>query len=125
MSFTLERVVFPILGVSYWQKAYNGADKLKDINTDYVEKSEGVIKIIMVTMIVLGVLLDILTCKYRRCARFIIYYEFIMTLLMSFVPINLGDLSNAFYVLNMCGNFCMFSCYIRREILACTIVLSI
>ena len=57
----------------------------------------------MITLLVVGVLLDLLAWKYRKLARFIIYYELIMNLLMSFVPINLGELSNPFYVLNTCG----------------------
>ena len=57
---------------------------------DFVNKSEGIIKIIMVTMIILGVLLDLLSWKYRQYARFIVIYELAITLLMSFVPTNLG-----------------------------------
>ena len=91
----------------------------------YVEKSEGIIKVIMIMLLVVGVLLDLLAWKYRKCARFIIYYELIMNLLMSLTPINLGELSNAFYVLNICGSFCIFACQLDIEIFACAIVLTL
>ena len=47
-------------------------------------------KSIMVAVIVLGVLLDLLSWKYRQYASYIVYFEMIYGILFSLAPVNLG-----------------------------------
>lgn len=79
----------------------------------------------MIVVIILGVLLDLLSWKYRKFARYIIYYEMIYGMLFSFVPVNLGDLSNPFYVLNIGVSFVLYACQVDVDIVSCTIALTI
>ena len=86
----LGRVVYPLMGLAYWQKAYEKLDEREDINLEFVKSSESIVKIAVVTMIVLGVLLDMLVWKAREFAYLILYYEMFGVLIQGFVPYDLG-----------------------------------
>ena len=86
----LGRVVYPLMGLAYWQKAYEKLDEREDINLEFVKSSESIVKIAVVTMIVLGVLLDMLVWRARKFANLILYYEMFGVLIQGFVPYDLG-----------------------------------
>ena len=60
------------------------------MNQDLVEQSKEYVKIMMVTMIPLGVILDVLAWRYRKLATLIVYYECFNALIQSFVPYDYG-----------------------------------
>ena len=67
-------------------------------------------KSIMVAVIVLGVLLDLLSWKYRQYASYIVYFEMIYGILFSLAPVNLGEISEPFYVMNIGMLYGLFAC---------------
>ena len=83
---TLTRIVYPILGVATWQKAYNDVDRIKDLNMDFVEKSREILKNIILVGIVFGLLLDLFVWVSRKYATWILYYEIIFLIPLSMLP---------------------------------------
>ena len=75
MIMMFSRIAYPILGIAYWQKAYEGVDDYDELNRDFVEKSEPILKMIMIVTIPFGVLLDILVWRRRHYAVWLFYYE--------------------------------------------------
>lgn len=88
---TFSRVVYPVLGIAHWQKAYNSRREYDNLNHEFIDKSEAVIKTIIIALIPVGVILDLLIWRYRHLANWVIYYEFVQILLQGFVPFQYGD----------------------------------
>ena len=61
------RVLWPILGIATWQKAYQSENlaTIPDLNLSFIENSELTIKVCLGILCVIGVLLDIFIYKYR------------------------------------------------------------
>ena len=118
------RIVYPILGIAYWQKAYKGKDKLDEqlLNQDFVDKSEPVIKIILISLIPIGVLLDILICRRRHLANLLFYYEMISILLQGFVPFDFGDFGMIMLLMLMIQTYITVACDLSRNVICCTVI---
>ena len=93
------RVVYPLLGIAYWQKAYEDKHELAHkatsdfdrINQEFVSATETYVKIAIYALIVLGVLLDIVVWKQRRFASWLLYYECVSFIVQGFVPFDYGN----------------------------------
>ena len=86
------RVLFPLLGVSYWQTAYKGQERFADkINVDFVEQIRPYIVTAIISLIPVGVILDIVAWRRREFAGWIFYYELVSNLVQAFVPFDYGD----------------------------------
>ena len=66
-------------------------EEYEELNRDFVEKSEPIIKIVLIALIPIGVLLDVLIWRRRQFANWLLYYELVSILLQGFVPFNFGD----------------------------------
>ena len=85
------RTAYPILGIAVWQQAFDGRTKNEDINQDFIDNYESIIKTVIIGLIPFGIVLD-LVCYWRRdFARFIFYYELTNLFVQGFVPNDRGD----------------------------------
>lgn len=87
----LTRVIYPVLGISYWQKGYKTYETIPNIDIEFVKNTETTVKIINYAFIVIGVLLDIVIWRHRKYARIIPYLEIAVLFIQGFVPFNYGD----------------------------------
>jgi len=62
---TSSRILFPLLGVAYWQKAYKDVHKNDTIDQEFVSQSEVVVKAVIIGLIPIGVLIDIVCWRHR------------------------------------------------------------
>lgn len=111
------RVVYPILGMSYWQLAYEKPNAKVDV--EYAKKLQLPVTICAVTLVVIGVLLDILIWRKRKFARLLIYYELLSISLQSLVPLDLGDFESMTLLMVLTNTFIWVGCYPRANIFAC------
>ena len=88
---TLSRVIYPILGISYWQRAFKSRLQNKDVDQDFLDDYEDIIKGVIIALIPVGMIIDVV-CYWRRdFGKVIFYYELLSTFVQGFVPINHGD----------------------------------
>ena len=123
----LSRVVFPVFGIAYWQKAFNERvqNNITELNENFIEKSEDTIKIGIWIMIVLGVLLDIMCWKYRQLSKLILYYELFSILWQGFVPFDYFSTMNIIYLMQFTLTFITVAVDMGPSVIACTICLLI
>lgn len=88
---TLSRVVYPILGVAFWQKGYANLDKLEGVNREFIEGNWPIIYSLIISFVAVGVIIDLLSLKWPSIARYFYYYECFGVVLWSLSPVNLGD----------------------------------
>jgi hypothetical protein len=88
---TMSRVLYPLLGISFWQKAFKNRESHQDVNWDFIDEWETYIKATLVGFIILGVLLDIVCWRRRELSSLILYYELVQYIVYGFVPLNHGD----------------------------------
>lgn len=60
-------------------------------NQSFIDKTEVAVIVTVITMIVLGVLLDVLIWRRRYFAKYIIYFELALALVYGLVPFNNYD----------------------------------
>ena len=106
------------MGTSYWQKAYEERENIENLNQEFVEKTEDIVTAMMWIMIVLGVILDLLICKFSSLNKIIIYFELIMTIIYSMVPFEYGGVANIGNVLNTIMTAYAYSNHTRRNFVA-------
>ena len=83
---TLMRVGLCGLGIACWQKAFDERAQLTQIDQNFVDKTEDVIKIALYSLISLSLAMDVIVFFKRECAHLIIYLEVIFLMALSFVP---------------------------------------
>ena len=90
---TSSRVIYALIGIAKWQKAYkqDQLDKIDNLNIDLVHQTQTSITCAFIVLYVIGILLDVLAYVYRKHANLIFYYELLFFLLFGFVPFNYGD----------------------------------
>ena len=89
------RVIFAIFGVAYWQKVYGDDYKENDkFDVEFVTNSEQCVKVTIITLIPIGITLDILVWKYRHYASLLYIYEMISLSVHSFMPFDKGDFAS-------------------------------
>ena len=81
MVVTFSRILYPLLGNAYWQKAYLSRAELTNIDQDFIERSMGPIKTAIVGYVIAGFLLDLLVWRRRKYASWIIYFECIVAII--------------------------------------------
>ena len=88
---SLSRVVYPLLGIAYWQKAFQRRSHNQNFDQDFLDENEDIIKGVIIALIPLGFIIDFV-CYWRRdFAKVIFYYEMLSVFVQGFVPINHGD----------------------------------
>ena len=119
------RVLWPILGIASWQKAYQSENlaTIPDLNLSFIENSELTIKVCLGILCVIGVLLDIFIYKYRQYASVLLYYELISTSFHAFLPLNFGDMRGLYVLLTVSWQFILSCCDMGPNIIfaTCTI----
>lgn len=71
----LSRVVYPLLGIAYWQRGFKERESNLKLDQDFATQIETPLKTIIIAFIPIGVLLDVIAWKYRSFAKWFIYYE--------------------------------------------------
>ena len=115
---SLMRVFILISGKSLWQDSF---DKIEDLNMDFVRQTQDVIKFSLVTMAILGLILDLVICRYNILAKWLIYFELINAILNSFMPLESGYMT---WVLPAATAFSLhvgYSCEQRSSTIAITV----
>ena len=112
---TFTRLVYPLIGISFWQKSYKTYEDREEINQEFVKNSESIVKICLITSTVLGGLLDMLIWKHRKFAIAIFYYECIVLLVHGFVPYDYGAIGDFFALLTIYSMFLGYCCDLGRN----------
>ena len=118
----LTRVIYPVLGISYWQKGYNTYETIPNIDIEFVKNTETTVKIINYIFIVIGVLLDIVVWRHRKYARIIPYLEIAVLFIQGFVPFNYGDFMGILSVMIRMSVFASVCCELGPNLIAVTIL---
>lgn len=108
-------------GLSHWCQAY---EREIDVVSDAAFEHEMPVTVILVTLLVIGVFLNILCWRRRNITQILIHYELIYNSALTLVPYDYGDITSfvVFY-----WTFCVFmyaSCSSNSsviDILSCTI----
>ena len=120
------RVLWPFLGIATWQKAYKSENlvTIPDLNLSFIENSELTVKVILGTLCVIGVLFDIIICKYRQYASILLYYELISTSCHAFLPLNFGDQRSLYVLLIVTWQFILSCCHMGPNIIFATFTIT-
>ena len=96
----LSRVIWPIFKLSYWQKAYEGRKELKDkFDDEFVTATKPYVIPTIISLIVLGIVLDVIVWRRRHLAQWIFYYECLSNIVQAFAPFDYGSFSNLFWLM--------------------------
>ena len=119
MVVMLSRLVYPLIGIAYWQTAYDDLEQRReDVHYKFVESSQHILRFIVIVLLVLGVVLDIVVLKARRYAFLILYYEMIQVTIHAFMPHNYGDTGRALHTLTAAWMFLSYSCSLGKHMIA-------
>ena len=88
------RVIYAIFGVAFWQKGYGDYKENEKFDVEFVANTEKFVKATIITLIPIGILLDILVWRYRRYASLLYIYEMLSLIVHSFVPFDGGDFAS-------------------------------
>lgn len=83
------RVVLATFGFAHWLEAF---DRDIDVASDAAFEHKIPVTVILVTLLGLGVFLNILCWKKRNMTYIIIHYELVYTSVLTLVPYDYGDL---------------------------------
>ena len=104
ISITFCRIIFPLLGISYWQKAFANRTSNETFNQDFIDAYEPVIKGVIITLIPLGLIIDVVSYWRRGFAESIFYFELLSIFVQGFVPIDRGDAGTLLLLMVMNSN---------------------
>lgn len=93
------RVYFPLIGIAYWQTAYDKSTDREAINHDFVDASKDYVQICMIALISINVLLNIVIYWYRDMAKYVLLVEGLIDVFYALVPVDYGDFKNLFILL--------------------------
>ena len=71
----LGRVCHSLLGSSFWQQAFKNRAEYEDLNQEFVEQSMSTVKALIIALLPIGLILNILSWKWRWFTNCVIYYE--------------------------------------------------
>ena len=89
--FTATRVLYPLLGIAYWQKGRENLEQLPKVNIDFLGAHLDSLQAVMIAWIAVGVLIDALSFAWWPITKAIFYYECTGLILNSFFPLDMGD----------------------------------
>ena len=59
---------------------------------DFVDETEAYVKFAIITLLPIGILLDVLIWRWRKLANVLLYYELVSSFVLhGFVPYDFGD----------------------------------
>lgn len=114
---TLTRIIFPMLGIAYWQKGLRNAAELEGVNKEFVEENRSLLVTLIMVFIAVGVLMDILIWKWRWLGRYLFYLECCGVVIYSLLPIDLGDLGEIQIVAILAQSFLVFGCDVGYDMI--------
>ena len=115
---TFSRILYPLMGTAYWQKAYAARADLDTIDLAFVERVMGPTIIAIYCYVAAGVLLDLLVWRRRKYASWIIYYECVVTIISAFVPFDYGSYQGIILLMVLTQTFIEFATATGPNILA-------
>lgn len=80
------------------------------MNVEFITKSETVLKVVIPTFFVLGIILDICIWKWRKLVNFLLHIELINIILRTCVPYNNGEAKNETFLYQLILLFVFYSC---------------
>ena len=73
---TLSKIVYPIFGQAYWQKATTARENRNPkINYDFVDMIDPYLDMTIIAWIALNVVIDLIIWRRRKLARYLVYIE--------------------------------------------------
>ena len=122
---SLSRVIYPAFGVAYWQKAYSHDHDESMMNLEFIKLTEPIIKITTITLIALGLLLDILIWRRRKYAAWLLYFELLNVLLQGLVPFNYGHFTLTILCMTFVMIYVLVGCNMGPNIIATILTLTV
>ena len=114
------RILYPFLGIAYWQKGYRDLDENQDVDKVFARKIETPLKMIIIAMIVIGVVIDIVAWRCRTFAKWIIYYEAVSLSIQALVPFRFGDFESLITTFTLLFTFVLDACQLGKSTIICT-----
>ena len=87
----ISRIGFTSVGQSYWQLGFENRAENPKLNHQFVETIMPYVKTLIIVLLPIGLLLDLLTWRWRHFGNLIIYYELLSLLIQGFVPFDFGN----------------------------------
>ena len=97
----LTRVYYLLMGIAPWRLVYDSLDKRNDIHIERAQATEEFVLHAMISMTVVGIILNITILKKRNLAVVLIYLETLFVVLHSIVPYDYGDTKDAYLLARM------------------------
>ena len=94
------------------------------MNLQLIEMTEPVVKVTTITLIVIGVLLDLLVWRRRNYANWLFNYELLNMLNQGLVPFHYGHFTLAIHTTFLVTIYVLVGCNIRQNIIASTLTLT-
>lgn len=115
------RVLYAVLGISSWQIAYKEKDSIENLNTEFVDKSQSIIKAGIILLLILEIQVNILIWRKRRYAFLLLYFNMFHLLWVGFVPYDYGDLQSFTALVTYIGSYFAYACDFPPQIVVTSI----
>ena len=117
------RAVFSSVGIDMYQVSFKTSKSNPSLNQDFIKNSEPYLTAILISLIPLGVILDILVWRRPHLARFICFFEIIFLVVMMFCPLDFGALHHYAWTVNIIVEYILFGNFDGLSNIMFTIIL--
>ena len=93
---SLTRLLLIMIGDTPWGTVYDSLDTRKDVHVDRVRSVQSANSVALISLTILGAILNIIVYKKREVAGILIYYEALYVMLVCLVPYDYGDTRDAY-----------------------------
>ena len=111
----LWRVIFALLGISYWQKSYGNYEDNPKLEPEKVAQTETFVKVSLSVLTVIGLILDIACWRKANLARYIMVYESIYLPFYCLCPFGYGDFQAPILLFIVVFNYIMLSSHVHVD----------
>ena len=118
---TSSRVIYPLLGVAYWQEAYAAKKIPSYADKEFVLSSKDFVQTSMIVLTVLSVLLDLAAWRFKSLRKLIYYFELVYSFVYALLPLDIGNMHVVFIMIYSMYLFTVFSSTLGVDIIAATI----
>lgn len=121
----LSRVVYPLLGIAFFQRGYASVPTLEKVDREFVEATKPTVLIITYTLIVVGFLLDALCLWKRELAVVLFYYEMVSLVNQSLIPFDFGNFGELVLLMVMVQHLITVGCDLASNTVAAAVTTTI
>ena len=115
--YTFTRIVWPLLGVSFWQIAFRDRNDNEKLDQELYDLIEDPLRIISIAMIPIGLILNILGWYSSRFANLISIYEIVQAINMMLLPFSYGDFRFLALQQQMTLALVLYGTRVRRDVI--------